>query len=177
MNKILVDIAKQYLWVRETRVNNIANEIQVMQKATWLKAGAWPWCAAFCCHVLKKAIENQEFADHIHSKYNIVGTLENWRCKDASAFGWIAWAKKVQSMSKYKDVSMLFDEEVTAKAGDFVVFDFSHIGLVVDQVPNSGIITTIEGNTSPKTQQRDGVHDGVYQMTRKDTLVKSYIRL
>ena len=176
MNKILVDTAKQYLWVRETGVNNIAPEIQVMQKATWLKPGAWPWCSAFVCHVMKKAIENPEFADYIHSRYNVVGTLENWRCKDASAFGWINWAKKVQTTAKHKDL-ILFDEKYTAKAGDLVIYDFSHIGIVIDQVPNSGIISTIEGNTSPKTIQRDGINDGVYEMTRKDTLVKSYIRL
>lgn len=176
MNNILVEVAKQYLKVRESKVNNIAPEIQEMQKSTWLKPAAWPWCAAFTCHVLKKALENPEYETYIRSRYEIPTTLENWRCKDASAFGWINWANKLKLSAKHKE-EILFDERKTAKCGDIVVFDFSHIGIVENQVPNSGIITTIEGNTSPKTTQRDGVNDGVYQMTRKDTLVKSYIRL
>lgn len=176
MNKILVEIAKKSLKVRESSINNIAPEIQVMQKATWLKPGNWPWCAAFCCDTLKKALEVPEYADYILSRYNVVGSLENWRCKDASAFGWINWAKKVQTMAKHQDL-ILFDEKVTAKEGDFVIYDFSHIGIVTNQVAGSGIISTIEGNTSPKTTQRDGNNDGVHEMTRKDTLVKSYIRL
>lgn len=176
MNKVLVDIAKKSLRVRESKINNIAPEIQAMQKATWLKPGPWPWCSAFCCDTLKKALEVPEYADYILSRYEVVGSLENWRCKDASAFGWITWANKIKLTAKHKDL-ILFDESKTAKPGDLVIYDFSHIGIVVYQEPGSGIISTIEGNTSPKTTQRDGVNDGVYEMTRKDTLVKSYIRL
>lgn len=175
MNK-LVEVAKNFLNVGETGGNNISPQIQLMQKSTWLKPDNWPWCAAFTCHVLKLALEAEEYADYIHSRYNIVGTLENWRCKDASAYGWINWAKKLQPSAKHKDL-ILFDEKKTAKAGDFVIYDFSHIGIVTNQIAGSGIISTIEGNTSPKTTQRDGNNDGVHEMTRKDTLVKSYIRL
>lgn len=176
MNQILIEEARKFLNVRESSVNNIAPAIQEMQKSTWLKPAAWAWCAAFTCHVLKKSLEREDFAEYILSRYNVVGSLENWMCKDAIAFGWITWANKLKLTAKHKDL-ILFDESKTAKCGDIVVFDFSHIGFVTNQVPNSGIISTIEGNTSPKTTQRDGVNDGVYEMTRKDTLVKSYIRL
>lgn len=177
MNKILVDIAKLSLNVRESGVNNIATAIQAMQKATWLKPGAWPWCSAFMCDTLKKALEIPEYADYINDRYEITGSLENWRCKDASAFGWINWAKKLLVHQKHQDM-ILFDESKTAKLGDLVVYDFSHIGIVSEnEVPNSGIIYTIEGNTHPHSAQRDGTGDGVYEMKRHDSLVRSYIRL
>lgn len=177
MNRILVDIARKSLHVRETGGNNIAQEIQTMQKATWLKPGAWPWCAALMADVLKKAIQIPKYADYIESRYKIVGSLENWRCKDASAFGWIAWANKLKLTALHDD-AIIFDERKTAKAGDIVVYDFSHIGIVsIDQVPNSGMIYAIEGNTAPKTTRRDGSSDGVHEMYRPDTLVRAYIRL
>jgi hypothetical protein len=49
-----------------------------------------------------------------------------------------------------------------ARAGDFVVFDFSHIGIVAaDQKAVTDNIQTIEGNTNGKGE-RDGLAgDGV----------------
>jgi hypothetical protein len=172
MNK-LVEVAKTFLHVRESAKNNIAPEIQEMQKSTWLAPGAWPWCAAFLCHVLKLALQDPSYHAYIMSRYHDAEDAEKWRCKDASAFGWIKWAKNLEP--KHGDL-IVFDEKKTAKAGDIVVYDFSHIGIVaIEQIGNK--IDAIEGNTAPKTTQRDGVNDGVYAMTRSKTLVKNYIRL
>lgn len=66
---------------------------------------------------------------------------EKWRCRDAGAFGWEKWAVQ-------RGCEVLPETEL-AMAGDFVVFDFSHIGLVVeDQATVEDNLNTIEGNTN-----------------------------
>jgi hypothetical protein len=176
MNSKLIEVAKTFLNVRESKVNNIGKEIQIMQLSTWLKPAGWPWCAAFTCHVLHLALQDANYHNYIMSRYHGAENPERWRCKDASAFGWIEWAKKLKPKHSEK---ILFDENSgIAKVGDFVVFDFSHIGIVdIDQFGASAIINTIEGNTQPKTVQRDGANDGVYEMIRNERLVRMFIRL
>ncbi len=174
MNIVLVEAAKKYLNIRESKINNIDPAIQELQKSTWLQPASWPWCAALACQILKDALANEEYLKYIQSRYYGAEMPENWRCRDASAFGWIKWALKLKP--KHKE-PIIFDERYLMKAGDFVVFDFSHIGIgKLDQEANR-IIATIEGNTQPKSAVRDGLGDGVYEMFRSNTLVKNYIRL
>lgn len=172
---ILTEIAKQYLHVREGKVNNIGKEIQMFQTATWLTPGGWAWCSAVMCWVLKEALTNQSYHSYIKSRYKGAEDPEKWRCRDASAFGWIKWAAQLQPLHKDK---ILFDEKEVAKQDDLVIYDFSHIGVVIENQIQLGFnLHTIEGNTQPKTAQRDGTGDGVYEMYRKPNLVKNYIRL
>lgn len=172
---MLVDVAKKYTWVRETKDNNIGKEIQMFQTATWLQPAAWAWCAAFGCFVLREALQNQEYFKYINSRYYNAENYEKWRCKDASAFGWIKWAKNLQP--KHKD-RIILNETDTAKRNDIVIYDFSHFAFVIEnQIKPQYTLHTIEGNTNPKTAQRDGTADGVYEMFRKPVLVKNYIRL
>lgn len=162
---ILVDIAKCQTSVREEGGNNKGVDIVKYQERTWLKPGSWAWCAAFMCYVLDIWIHNKDVLEFMK-----IQQPENWRCKDASAFGWIKWAKQRKIY--------VTDERELAKKGDIVVFDFSHIGIVIeDQKSLTSSIITIEGNTEPNTVQRDGNSDGVYQMKRSPKLVKAYIRL
>jgi hypothetical protein len=77
-------------------------------------------------------------------------------------------------------VDRAFDyaENDLARAGDFVVFDFSHIGLVVeDQKSIVEKLSTIEGNTNGKGDRDSTSGDGVWAKQRERTLAKSYIRL
>ena len=146
----LISVAKSQLNVRENGGNNKGADIEKYQGATWLKPGPWPWCAAFVAWCVRQCI-------------NTIPA-----CKDASAFGWIKWAK----------VNGLYitDEKELAKAGDLIIFDFSHIGIVIEDQQKGKKIHTIEGNTEPNKQQRDGNADGVYEMWRSPSLVKAFIR-
>jgi len=59
-----------------------------------------------------------------------------------------------------------------------VIFDFSHIGLVVeDQASIRSKIKTIEGNTNGKGDRDSESGDGVWEKQRMPSLAKSYIRL
>ena len=65
-----------------------------------------------------------------------------------------------------------------AKLGDFVVFDFSHIGLVIeDQKSIKSNIVTVEGNTNGAGDRESTTGDGVWKKSRIPSLTKSYIRI
>lgn len=117
-----------------------------------------------------------ELKDHFRRPGFTLAQAEKVRCRDASAFGWEKWAKSW-------DLKLLPESEL-ARAGDFVVFDFSHIGLVIEnQKTLKSKIKTIEGNTdkpgsirkASDVHQRDG--DGVWEKERSPQLTKSYIRI
>lgn len=172
MNK-LVEIAVTQIGIKEydtedagTSSNNDGKEVRMYQSATWLAPGEWPWCAAFVAWCLQRASQDDSFRTSLNLKYY----YDVWRCKDASAFGWIKWANK----SGLK----VFDEKELAKAGDIVVFDFSHIGIVEkDQIAGMDYIETIEGNTNGKGERDSVTGDGVWRKIRKVNLVRNYIRL
>jgi hypothetical protein len=164
----LIAIAQKEVGTREGSVNNTGVRIVEYQGATWLAPGAWPWCAAFTSWVMREWLEDES----IRSALNLASfsLAEKWRCRDASAFGWEKWAKQ-------KGILVLPETE-KAKAGDFVVFDFSHIGLVVaDQPTIKTKIKTIEGNTNGKGDRDSDSGDGVWEKERVPSLTKSYIRI
>jgi len=165
---VIVAAANKEVGVREdVGKNNTGERIKVYQKSTWLDPGAWPWCAAFCCWILKEALKDATLLSQL--KLN-AKSGEEWRCKDASAFGWTKWATK-------KGLKVLPPTQL-AKAGDFVVFEFSHIGLVVeDQVSVKYPIKTIEGNTNGQGDRDSTSGDGVWRKMRNPSLVKNYIRI
>lgn len=163
----LVSIAVAEVGVMEEGGNNAGVKIREYQKATWLKPDSWPWCAAFMAWVMMKwTIANEVELEKLYNEDQIA----LWRCRDASAFGWIKWAQK--------NGLKVTDEKEPAKAGDIVVFDFSHIGIVIeDQLPGKDYIVTVEGNTNGKGERDSVSGDGVWKKTRKVNLVKAYIRL
>lgn len=163
--KRLIYIASKEVGVREEGGNNCGAHIREYQKATWLEPGAWPWCSAFCCWVLQQWLNDPEVA----SALNLKGmSVNEWRCKDASAFGWEKWAK-------FRGLQVL-PETAKAQAGDFVIFDFSHIGIVTtNQV--GAVIQTCEGNTNGKGERDSTSGDGVWAKKRAYSLTKVYVRL
>lgn len=167
MHEDLVRIALAEVGAREIGGNNLGPRVQEYQTATWLEPAAWPWCAAFTCWVLRQWLATPLGKVYLGPNRGVA----TWRCKDASAFGWEKWAKN-------KGLEIL-PETSLAKAGDFVVFDFSHIGLVAEDQPSrTTSIVTIEGNTADKGDKRDGGgDDGVWIRNRSPNLVRSYIRL
>ena len=166
---MLVDIAvKEVGTIEDPGHNNAGKDIVEYQEATWLVPGPWAWCAAFTCWVLKEWVHTP----HVKLMLNLTtfDDAEKWRCKDARAFGWEEWAKKRNLQ--------VFPETALAKKGDIVVFDFSHIGIVIeDQKTTKTSIKTVEGNTNGAGTRDSNKGDGVWRKTRVPSLTKSYIRL
>lgn len=156
----LVDLALKEVGIREVG-NNHGPQIREYQKATWLEPGEWPWSASFCCWLLREWTKAADVQKAL--KLETGSEVARFLCHDPRACGWEKWAKE-------RRIKIVPGEEL-AKAGDFVIFDFPHIGLVMaDQNPTSRVISTIEGNTT----SQEG--NGVWKNIRARSLVKSYIR-
>ena len=164
----LIKIADAQVGVREGAKNNTGARIVEYQGATWLAPGAWAWCAAFTSWAMREWLELDIVRQEMG--FDSFSLAEKWRCRDAAAFGWEKWAKQ----RKIK----VFPETELARRGDFVTFDFSHIGIVTANQPKvSSQIETIEGNTNGKGERDSKSGDGVWTKTRAPALVKSYIRI
>lgn len=165
----LVQIAEAEVGVREVGGNNRGTRIIQYQRATWLEPDPWPWCAAFTAWCLQEFIRAETVRKAIGLRDD--RHAESWRCKDASAFGWERWAKTKKLL--------LLPETERAKAGDFIVFDFSHIGIVAEDqaVGARGMIQTIEGNTNGRGDRDSASGDGVWRKQRHWSLAKSLVRI
>lgn len=171
--KKLVAIATAEIGTREIG-DNTGPRVEEYQRATWLQPAAWAWCAAFTCWIMREWLKDEQVRNDVKGCFKrstlTLAEAEKVRCQDASAFGWEKWAKK-------HEISVLPETEL-ARAGDFVVFDFSHIGLVIeDQTSLQSKIITIEGNTNKKGTRDSKGGDGVWRKEREPSLTNSYIRL
>lgn len=149
----IVSVASKEVGVRETKTNG-GPRIVEYQKATWLPPGAWPWCAAFICWVLKES--------------GITWTDTFKRPKTAGAWDFENWCKQQDN-----SVILKKPHKGDIKHGDIVVYSFSHIGIAVGPPDSDGNIPTIEGNTNG-AGSREG--DGVYRKVRHISKVRSRIR-
>lgn len=166
--KRLVEIATSEVGVLEVGGNNRGPRIVEYQSATWLKPGPWPWCAAFICWIIKQWLVAPEVRTLLSFRND--RETEAWRPRTAGAFDFERWAKE-------KGLRVL-SRKSKAKAGDLVIFDFSHIGIVLkDQLGDSSTIETIEGNTNSAGQRDSTSGDGVWRRRRPVSAVRSFIRL
>jgi hypothetical protein len=167
--EMLVSIAEKEVGVIETpEKNNTGKDIVKYQEATWLTPAAWSWCAAFMCWILREWLSLPNVQRIL--KLNTPKEIQAWRCRDASAFGWEKWATK--------NKLPILPETSLAKKGDIVIFDFSHIGIVVEnQATLSSPIKTIEGNTNGSGDRDSVKGDGVWRKSRTPSLTKCYIRI
>lgn len=164
----LVEVAQAEVGVREEGGNNRGERIQVYQAATWLKPGDWPWCAAFVAWGLRTALIREGVAP---------ARAEAWRCRDASAFGWLAWAQRAPGC-------VLLPPTAAPDAGDLVVYDFNgptaagggHIGAIEYDVAGDAF-RAIEGNTNDAGDRDSTKGDGVLRKTRGTRTVVNFIRL
>ena len=151
----LAKIAESQVGVRETKTNGGA-KIEAYQSSTWLPPAPWPWCAAFVCWCVDKAmLESVE-------KYAFP------RPKTAGAWDFEKWCKSVDNSVKLKKPH---NDDI--RRGDIVIFTFSHIGIAVADIDKDGIVQTVEGNTNAEGS-REG--DGVYRKRRHSSKIRSVIR-
>jgi hypothetical protein len=173
----LLSILKGELAVRESKINNVHPRIQEDQTATKLAPGAWPWCAAFISWGIQVWGQDQEVLNELYSRGYLAealpGNFNRWRPQLSLAYDFEKWgiARKRQGIQ-------VFDDRAVPKVGDIVTYDWSHVGLVVDIASVRSNMKVIEGNTQPRTKQRDGKGgDGVYIMDRKISDGRKFIRI
>lgn len=146
----IIAIASAEIGVRESGKNGGAKVAQY-QLATWLPVASWPWCAAFVCWVLAKALPG-------HPELP----------RTAGAWDFERWCRSVGNWARLRKPTM-----GDIKAGDVVIFTFSHIGIATGPPDAKGNVPTIEGNTNG-AGSREG--DGVYAKTRNISQIRSRIR-
>lgn len=162
----LADIALTQVGVKEVGGNNCGPKIREYQTATNLAPAAWPWCAAFCCWTIQQWLKDPENLKWLNLK---TAQPAYWRPKTASAFGFIEWAKS------HPNTTQILPETAVAQKGDLVVFDFSHIGIIV----SGGKLFNhcVEGNTNGKGERDSESGDGVWLKRRNVSLTRCYIRI
>ena len=128
--------------------------VEKYQRATWLPVGAWSWCAAFVCWVIKQAIEGR--------------AVTFTRPETAGAWDFERWCKSVD-----RTVMLKKPVDGDIKRGDVIIYTFSHIGIATGPPDEHGMVPTVEGNTNGGGD-REG--DGVYCKVRKLSLIRSRIR-
>ena len=154
---IMVSIARGEIGVSEVDGTNCGPRVNEYKAATWLDPkAAWPWCAAFICWVVREAVEQKD--------------VECKRPQTASAWDFENWAK--QQSGKGVELRKPTNEDI--KAGDIVVFEFSHIGLAVGDVDAKGYVKTVEGNTNGGGSREGG---SVLEKSRHVSKIRSRIRI
>jgi len=116
----------------------------------------WPWCAAFICWLVRESIEGEEVAFK--------------RPRTAGAWDFENWAKQ----ERVNNVELRKPSNEDIKAGDIVVFTFSHIGLAIKDIDSSGYVVTIEGNTNGAGSREGG---SVLEKKRHVSKIRSRIRI
>lgn len=155
----IVELAKKEIGVEEVNGTNTGPRVNEYKSATNLPPKeAWPWCAAFICFIVKKAMEECEHdRPYTFKRPTTAGAwdLENW--------------------------SLMQDDSTQTKKpargqimpGDIVIFTFSHVGFATTQPDSNGMFGTVEGNTDQAGSREGG---GVFAKRRNITQVRSRIR-
>ena len=153
----MVSLAREEIGVSEVDGSNCGPRVDEYKAATWLDADkGWPWCAAFICWLVREAIEGED--------------VKFKRPKTAGAWDFENWAK--QQSTNGVELRKPTNEDI--KAGDIVVFTFSHIGLAVKDADSSGYVVTIEGNTNGAGSREGG---SVLEKKRHVSKIRSRIRI
>ena len=153
----MVSLAREEIGVSEVDGSNCGPRVDEYKAATWLDADkGWPWCAAFICWLVREAIEGED--------------VKFKRPRTAGAWDFENWAK--QQSANGVELRKPTNEDI--KAGDIVVFTFSHIGLAVKDADSSGYVVTIEGNTNGAGGREGG---SVLEKKRHVSKIRSRIRI
>lgn len=151
----MVSLAKEQIGVSEIDGTNCGPIVDEYKAATWLDSTkGWPWCAAFICWLVREAIKDED------APFD--------RPQTAGAWDFENWAKKQDGVELRKPTNH------DVKAGDIVIFTFSHIGLAIKDVDLSGDVVTIEGNTNGAGSREGGA---VLEKRRHISTIRSRIRI
>lgn len=152
----LVTLARAEVGVEEIDGTNCGQRVNEYKAATNLPASEpWPWCAAFICWLVRGAMEQ------------CGGHYTFARPTTAGAWDFERWSRAQDDSTQTRK-----PHEGDIKAGDIVIFTFSHIGLAVSDA-RDGCVETVEGNTDQAGSREGG---GVFQKTRKLSQIRSRIR-
>ena len=153
----MVSLARDEIGVSEVDGSNCGPRVDEYKAATWLDPNyGWPWCAAFICWLVREAIYGKDVLFK--------------RPRTAGAWDFENWAKKQNGGG----VELRKPTNEDIKAGDIVVFTFSHIGIAVKDVDSSGYVVTIEGNTNGAGSREGG---SVLEKKRHVSKIRSRIRI
>lgn len=151
----LASIARGEVGVTEQPpFSNRGPRVEEYQRATWLEGTGWPYCAAFVCWVVQKAIQQGLLKETATFK----------RPRTAGAWDLLNW-----SLAQDNTIRTKRSPGSDILAGDIIIFTFSHCGLAVGS-PVSGFFQTVEANTDRAGSREGG---GVYAKTRKISEVRS----
>jgi len=151
----LVFLARNEIGVEEVDGSNCGVRVDTYKSATNLPPHeAWPWCAAFVCWLVREAIRTD-------------GPYTFARPTTAGAWDFENWSKKQDNSTH-----TLRNPGNDIKAGDIVIFKFSHVGLCI-RGAEAGRIRTIEGNTDAAGSREGG---GVFEKSRSLDSIKTRIR-
>lgn len=159
----IADVALTQVGVQEEGGNNRGPKVREYQAATWLEPAPWPWCAAFVDWCVMKALEGADPADPLFRGMR----PRDWRPFTAGAFDLENWGKK-RSLK-------ILNPSTVAKAGDIVIFDMGHCGIVIADLTVH--LDTVEGNTGPAGLRDSTQGDGVWRKLRPHSMVRSFVRL
>lgn len=125
-----------------------------------------PYCAAGIAYCVDKWLESLDVCNEFG--FTSTAEAEKWRCKSASAYGWLDWAKKAKGVK-------VLDKKCILHAGDLVVYNYSHIEIVTnDDNTETGPFVAIGFNTNASAS-REG--EGCFEKPRSRSSVKAFIRL
>ena len=151
----MIALAEEQIGVSEVDGTNCGPIVDEYKAATWLDpTKGWPWCAAFICWLVMEAIKGEDVSFD--------------RPQTAGAWDFENWAKKQRGVELRKPTNH------DIKAGDIVIFTFSHIGLAIKDMDLSGNIATIEGNTNGAGSREGGA---VLEKKRHVSRIRSRIRI
>jgi len=163
LRRLMVELAKAEVGTPEVG-NNSGKRVREYQAATSLKGTGWPWCAAFCCFIIRQWGTLPEVAAELRRQHGFTD-WEKWRPRTAAAFGFEEWAEA--------HGCQVLTRKAPLRSGDLMIFSTSHIG-IVDTDDDKETIWTVEGNTG-KAGGRDG--DGVYAKRRRRAEARSFVRI
>jgi len=92
-----------------------------------------------------------------------------WQPRTALAYGFVTWAK-----ARTRTTSIYTDQDA-AQPGDIVTFDFSHVGIVLEDDGKN--LVTVEGNTNFSGTRDSENGDGVWRKIRPKSLARNFIRI